>query len=146
MLLVLNKTDQASADTCLTWMQDVFALQAAIHEEDERGCNGGVNYMSTLVHSMGLVLEEFYSTIPVCALSAFTGDGVDSFFKGMKDAVLQYQAEYLPEMERRAEAFKKNASVAQESNLARLLHDMKVGQSKEGEDEEEEEQEEEEQE
>jgi GTPase SAR1 family protein len=57
-----SKTDVVSHEFCLEWMQDFEAFQGALEQEQE---HDGEAYMSTLVSSMCLVLEEFYSTLRV---------------------------------------------------------------------------------
>jgi GPN-loop GTPase len=67
-ILCFNKTDVVSHDFCV--------------EED--------NYMSTLIHSMCMVLEEFYSHLNVVGVSAATGDGMEELFEAVKVAVKEY--------------------------------------------------------
>ena len=67
MILVFNKTDVQDASFAKEWMTDFEAFQAALSGEEEGGAFGGADgsgagsgYMSSLLHSMSLVLEEFY--------------------------------------------------------------------------------------
>ena len=50
LVVVFNKTDVASCDTCMAWMQDFEAFQQALQQEK--------SYMGTLAQSMALMLEE----------------------------------------------------------------------------------------
>src|SRR5689334_1090014 len=87
MILVFNKTDVKDAAFAKEWMTDFEAFQAALSGEEEGGAFGGADgqgagsgYMSSLLHSMSLVLEEFYNHLKVVGVSAMTGDGIDDFF------------------------------------------------------------------
>ena len=80
-ILCFNKTDVVSHDFCVEWMKDFEAFQFALEED---------NYMSTLIHSMCMVLEEFYSHLNVVGVSAATGDGMEELFEAVKVAVKEY--------------------------------------------------------
>ena len=56
-LIVFNKTDVVSHDFAVEWMTDGEAFQQAAREV--------TSYMGSLVQSMSLVLEEFYSHLRV---------------------------------------------------------------------------------
>jgi hypothetical protein len=57
LLVVFNKTDVQPCDFAAEWMTDSDALQAAVDTDD--------TYMGSLVHSMSLVLDEFYKQLRV---------------------------------------------------------------------------------
>ena len=61
-VLVFNKTDVVSHEFCVEWMRDFETFQAACTDfnANSQGC-----YMDSLVSSMCLVLEEFYSNLNV---------------------------------------------------------------------------------
>ena len=96
MILVFNKTDVKDASFAKEWMTDFEAFQAALREEEENGGlaaggdeNGGFaamgsGYMGSLLHSMSLVLEEFYNHLSVVGVSSMTGEGVDDFFDAVQ--------------------------------------------------------------
>jgi GTPase SAR1 family protein len=58
-IIVFNKTDVLSHHFAIDWMKDFEAFQDALAND--------TNYMSNLVRSMSLVLEEFYSSLRVRA-------------------------------------------------------------------------------
>jgi hypothetical protein len=71
---VFNKTDVAPHDFALEWMTDFEAFQAALASHgDTRDTDGEPTYMNSLMHSMSLVLDEFYKNLkvklPRCSLS-----------------------------------------------------------------------------
>lgn len=121
-VLVFNKTDLEPCDTVLEWMQDFTVFQEALAQDE--------SYMASLVHSMSLVLEEFYSELSVVGVSALTGDGIEEFLGALADATKEYEAEYRPDFEelmrqrRAAEDLSKDRS--KEDNLAKLLKDLSV--------------------
>lgn len=63
-ILVFNKTDAQPHDFAIDWMQDFEAFQRALatHGRDQ---NGEPTYMNSLMSSMCLVLDEFYSHLRV---------------------------------------------------------------------------------
>ncbi|PJF18826.1 Gpn-loop gtpase [Paramicrosporidium saccamoebae] len=117
MVLVFNKTDMEPADTMIEWMQDVLTFQEALQEE---------SYMNSLVQSMSLVLEEFYKTLRVAAVSAFTGEGMDEFFEKLDEAVAEYDDEYRPDFERRVAERKASEEKHKEEQLAKLVKDLSI--------------------
>ena len=58
-VLVFNKTDVVSHEFAAEWMTDFEAFQLALSEEEE------ASYMTSLMQSMSLVLEEFYKHLNV---------------------------------------------------------------------------------
>ena len=72
-VIVFNKTDIVNCSFAREWMTDFEAFQAAMRDRD-------TSFMSSLVQSMGLVLEEFYEHLRVVGCSALTGSGMKEFF------------------------------------------------------------------
>jgi hypothetical protein len=56
-VVVFNKIDIMPCDFALEWMQDFESLQAAIKDDS--------SYSASLINSMSLVLDEFYSLLKV---------------------------------------------------------------------------------
>jgi GTPase SAR1 family protein len=101
-ILVFNKTDVQRHDFALEWMQDFEAFQAALASHGgTRDPEGEPTYMNSLMHSMSLVLDEFYkhlkvsstrSCCPFCSMychqavgvSSMTGDGIKEFFEAVE--------------------------------------------------------------
>lgn len=50
---------------------------------------------------MGLVLEEFYTSLNACGVSATTGLGMDSFMESIQKGVQEYNEVFLPDLENR---------------------------------------------
>lgn len=65
-VLVFNKTDVASHEFAIEWMQDFEAFQAALASHSgSRDADGEPTYMNSLMNSMSLVLDEFYKHLKV---------------------------------------------------------------------------------
>lgn len=62
-ILVFNKIDVTPHDFAIDWMKDFEAFQTALNERADSAGEG--NYIDSLMSSMSLVLEEFYSNLRV---------------------------------------------------------------------------------
>lgn len=126
MIVVFNKTDVKNAEFAKEWMQDFELFQAALTEDQELNGEDGTSsgYMSSLVNSMSLMLEEFYSQLDVCSCSAYTGEGFDDFMDAVDKKVEEYNEFYLAEREaiiKRKEEEEKNRKT---NSLNKLMKDM----------------------
>ncbi|KAG0202994.1 hypothetical protein BGX28_004589 [Mortierella sp. GBA30] len=115
-ILVFNKTDVKPHDFAVEWMTDFEAFQEALQKDK--------SYMSSLMNSMSLVLDEFYAHLKVVGVSAVTGAGMDDFLKAVDEAVVEYDNEYRPELERVLEERRKKQEAEKEEQMARLMRDM----------------------
>lgn len=76
-------------------MEDWQAFQAALHDpqySSEGSATGESSYMSSLMGSMCLVLDEFYSGLRSVGVSAMTGQGMKAFFEKVDEAREEYEA------------------------------------------------------
>ncbi|KAF9113408.1 hypothetical protein BGX27_001638 [Mortierella sp. AM989] len=115
-ILVFNKIDVKPHDFAVEWMTDFEAFQEALQKDK--------TYMSSLMNSMSLVLDEFYAHLKVVGVSAVTGAGMDDFLKAVDEAVIEYDQEYKPELERILEERRKKKEADKEEQMARLMKDM----------------------
>lgn len=136
MILVFNKTDVKDAEFAKDWMTDFEAFQTALKEEEEAGSFGGVEggsgfgggsgYMGSLLNSMSLMLEEFYSHLSVVGVSAMTGQGIDEFFEAVAEKAEEFNRDYKPELERRSKQRDEEKAQNREKELGKLMKDMAV--------------------
>ncbi|KAH8808315.1 hypothetical protein F5884DRAFT_752855 [Xylogone sp. PMI_703] len=137
MILVFNKTDVKDADFAKDWMTDFEAFQAALREEEEAGSFGGIEggegtlgggsgYMGSLLNSMSLVLEEFYSHLSVVGVSSMTGAGVKEFFEAVEQKREEFNRDYKPELERRKKEREEQKEANRQKELDKLMNDMAV--------------------
>lgn len=140
MVLVFNKTDVQPADFAKEWMTDFEAFQAALQKEEETGQFGGLDndtsgpnlgpggngYMSSLLNSMSMVLDEFYKHLHIVGVSSMTGDGIDEFLSAIQDKAAEFERDYRPELERRRTEREKDRRAKREKELGRLMQDLDV--------------------
>lgn len=144
LIVVFNKTDVVPDDTVRSWMRDFEAFQAALKADEaeegySRSGGGSSGYMSSLMNSMSLMLEEFYRHLDVVSVSAVTGAGMSDFDKVLRSKIDEYWTVYRPEIDRlRAEQEKQLADNKQQQ-LDALVSDMQAGKQPTLSDQEEEE-------
>ncbi|KAH8652781.1 hypothetical protein BGZ60DRAFT_473534 [Tricladium varicosporioides] len=136
MILVFNKTDVKDADFAKEWMTDFEAFQAALKQEEEEGSfggmeggsgiSGGSGYMGSLLNSMSLMLEEFYSHLSVVGVSSMTGAGINEFFEAVQEKAREFERDYKPELERKRKARDEEKKAFREKELGKLMKDMAV--------------------
>jgi GTPase SAR1 family protein len=137
MILVMNKTDIKDAEFAKEWMTDFEAFQAALREEEEAGSFGGLEgsasgmgggsgYMGSLLNSMSLMLEEFYSHLSMVGVSAMTGAGIKEFFEAVDEKTQEFERDYKPELERRKKQRDEKEEESRQKELGKLMKDMAV--------------------
>ncbi len=137
MILVMNKTDVKDAEFAKDWMTDFEAFQAALRKEEAAGSFGGLEgsasgmgggsgYMGSLLNSMSLMLEEFYSHLSVVGVSAMTGAGMKEFFEAVDEKAQEFDRDYKPELERRKKQRAQQEEEARQKELGKLMKDMAV--------------------
>ncbi|EXJ58889.1 hypothetical protein A1O7_06319 [Cladophialophora yegresii CBS 114405] len=132
MIFVFNKTDVQDADFAREWMTDFDKFQETLDEEQQKGVfggegfGGGSGYMASLLNSMSLMLEEFYSHLNMVAVSSMTGEGVDEFFEAVEEKRKEFERHYRPELEKRRKEREKEGATKQENDLTKVMKDMKM--------------------
>ena len=133
MILVFNKTDVQSADFAKEWMTDFEKFQDALQAETDKGVfggegsgQGGSGYMSSLLNSMSLMLEEFYSHLSMVGVSSMNGDGIAEFFEAVEEKRVEFNRDYKPELERRRKEREEESAEKKQHDLTKFMKDMKV--------------------
>jgi GTPase SAR1 family protein len=128
MIIVFNKTDVTKADFAKEWMTDFEAFQTALQNDQELNGDSGTSsgYMSSLVNSMSLMLEEFYSQLDVVGVSSYTGEGFDDFLKAVDDKVDEYNEYYKAERERILKKKEDDEKKRQAKSLNSLMKDLDI--------------------
>ncbi|KAI1639246.1 hypothetical protein F4809DRAFT_596312 [Biscogniauxia mediterranea] len=133
MILVFNKTDVQDASFAKEWMTDYDAFQAALAADEAGNAFGGVEgegmgsgYMSSLLNSMSLMLEEFYAHLSVVGVSSMTGAGVDDFFAAVRGKADEFRRDYLPELERKRKERDDQKRRTREKELDKMMQGMSM--------------------
>lgn len=138
MIIVFNKTDVTKEDFAREWMTDFESFQRAIMDDQESN-ESGSGYMNSLVNSMSLMLEEFYSQLDVVGVSSYTGDGFDAFLKAVDDKVVEYDSYYKQERDQILRQKEEDEKKRKEQSLTGLMKDLGLNEKgkkkKQGEDE-----------
>ncbi|RYO82000.1 hypothetical protein DL766_007264 [Monosporascus sp. MC13-8B] len=135
MILVFNKTDVKDASFAKEWMTDYDAFQEALASDEAgnafggvegEGGGGGSGYMGSLLNSMSLMLEEFYSHLSVVGVSSMTGQGVGEFFAAVRDKAEEFKRDYRPELERRRQERDDQKRRTREKELEKMMQGMSM--------------------
>lgn len=136
MILVFNKTDVKDASFAKEWMTDYEAFSAALDQEESGNGSGGdefagtgpsgSGYMGSLLNSMSLMLEEFYTHLSVVAVSSMTGLGVDEFFESVKEKAEEFQRDYQPEIDRLRKEKEERKLQERQKEVDKMMKGMKV--------------------
>ncbi len=134
MIVVFNKTDVKDAGFAKEWMTDYDAFQKALNDDEEgnafggqEGSGSGSGYMGSLLNSMSLILEEFYSHLSVVSVSSLQGTGIDDFFEAVKDKAAEFKRDYQPERDRRRTEREESKKKQREKELGKMMKDMSMG-------------------
>lgn len=130
MIVVFNKTDVTKDDFAKEWMTDFESFQMAIQKDKDLNNEQGSGYMNSLINSMSLMLEEFYSNLDVVGVSSYTGQGFDKFMEAVDNKVDEYNEFYKAERERILKQKEEDEKKRQTKSLNKLMKDMKMKDTK----------------
>ena len=103
IVLVFNKCDIVSHDFAKEWMEDFETFQEALNDDRSD------SYMTSLLRSMSLVLDDFYASFRSVGVSAATGLGINDLLNAIDEAAEEYEKEYRPSIDRAIAERKKAA-------------------------------------
>jgi GTPase SAR1 family protein len=134
MIVVFNKTDAKDASFAKEWMTDYDAFQEALSNDEnsnafggQEGEGAGSGYMGSLLNSMSLMLEEFYSHLSVVSVSSLQGTGIDEFFDAVKEKAAEFKRDYQPELDRRRAEREDIKKKQREKELEKMMKGMAMG-------------------
>ncbi|KAJ3349596.1 GPN-loop GTPase 1 [Allomyces javanicus] len=123
-VVLFNKSDVTDPAFAIEWMRDFEAFQSALHSSDHS--DHEPPYMHSLVQSMSLVLDEFYSILDPVSFSAVTGLGAPALFEAFGRARDEYFKEYKPELERLIQEREKRQKDQRQRQMEKLMRDIKL--------------------
>ena len=88
-LIVFNKIDIKNHLFALNWMQSIDDFEESLNQSNQ-------TYMSTLIKSLGNVLDSFYKNIKSVGVSAINGQGIKQLFVEMEKCKKDYFNQYKP--------------------------------------------------
>ncbi|CAI5760141.1 unnamed protein product [Candida verbasci] len=124
MIVVFNKTDVKNCEFAKEWMTDFEIFQEAIKKNQEEEGEQGSGYMNSLINSMSLMLEEFYSSLDVVGVSSYTGQGFDEFMNAVDNKIDEYNDYYKTERERILKQKELDEKKRKAKSLNKLMKDM----------------------
>ena len=109
-------------------MTDYEAFQTALDDftTENSGDAATSGYYASLTRSLSLVLDEFYSVLHHCGVSAATGDGVSGFWDAVDRAAQDFEADYVADLRDRVEERKARRRAKARHDMKRLERDMKA--------------------
>ena len=128
LVVVFNKTDVVGSEFAEEWMTDYEAFQTALDDftTENSGDAAASGYYASLTRSLSLVLDEFYSVLHHCGVSAATGDGVSGFWDAVDRAAQDFEADYVSDLRDRVEERKARRRAKARHDMKRLERDMKA--------------------
>lgn len=119
LVVVFNKIDIASHEFAVEWMTDYDAFQDALAEEKDQ------SYMTSLIRSMSLGLDEFYETLETVGVSAYSGEGMDDLFTAIDKAAQTFEKEYKPILEKKKKDLLAKSKETKVKSMEKLQKDTK---------------------
>lgn len=106
---------------CLSRLRSLGALQQSPHDGDPP-------YMHSLIQSMSLVFDEFYSMLTAVEFSAATGIGSLQLVNAIEAARQEYFTNYKPELDRLIEEKEQRQLRSKTKELEKLMKDIELSE------------------
>lgn len=125
LVICFNKTDVCSHEFCMEWMKDFEAFQEALDNARNEG-EGESGFYDSLTRSLSLVLDEFYTEFSKNAVgvSAITGDGIQDFWKVIREAATVDFDLYMEDLKHRIEEQEAKRQAMARVQARRLQRDV----------------------
>ncbi|ODV88675.1 hypothetical protein CANCADRAFT_127271 [Tortispora caseinolytica NRRL Y-17796] len=117
-LIVFNKSDLQDSEFAVEWMTDFEKFQNALDPEA---------YMSSLMSSMSLVLEEFYAALDFVSVSSHTGAGMSDLTAALQKKADEFETEYKVQREEIARKREEKEEKERKAQMAKLSADLGLG-------------------
>mmetsp|Transcript_16481 Transcript_16481/g.33986 ORF Transcript_16481/g.33986 Transcript_16481/m.33986 type:complete len:119 (+) Transcript_16481:69-425(+) len=117
----------------MEWMKDFEAFQEAL--DNARNNDGGESgFYDSLTRSLSLVLDEFYTEFSKNAVgvSAITGDGIDDFWKVIREAATVDFELYIEDLKHRIEEQEAKKEAMARVQARKLQRDVDIDNSAAG--------------
>ena len=104
LVICFNKIDVVPYEFCMEWMSDFEKFQDALdNARQNKDDYGDTGFYDSLTRSLSLVLDEFYTEFSKNAVgvSAVTGDGIDNFWKVVRQAADTDFKDYIEDLKHR---------------------------------------------
>jgi len=126
LVICFNKTDVCSHEFCMEWMRDFEAFQEALDNARSEGDGGETGFYDSLTRSLSLVLDEFYTEFSknACGVSAVTGDGIEDFWRVVRQAADVDFEEYIEDLKHRIEEQEAKRQAMSRVQARRLQRDV----------------------
>ena len=122
--VVFNKCDLADASFLKEWMSDYEAFSGALDSASD-------SYYDSLTRSLGMSLDQFYSSLEPVQASAALGTGIEEYVGASVRRREEYFSGYLQDVRARREEQKVKREVvarkAREDSMRRLEEDIEKG-------------------
>lgn len=113
LVVCFNKVDVQSHDFAVEWMQDFEAFMEALDESSDK------SYMSSLLRSLTLALDNFYNMFESVGVSGATGIGMPQLFQAIDKAAAVFEKDYRPVLEKQKAARAANDAKFKTDNAAK---------------------------
>jgi GTPase SAR1 family protein len=126
LVICFNKTDVVSSEFCMEWMRDFEKFQDALDNARSERDGGETGFYDSLTRSLSLVLDEFYTEFSKNAVgvSAVTGDGIDDFWRVIRQAASVDFEEYKEDLKHRIEEQESKRQAMARVQARRLAQDV----------------------
>ena len=120
--MVFNKIDIQSHLFAINWMKSLDDFEAALRSNK--------TYMSTLIQSLGNVLDAFYANIKTVGVSSVTGQGMNDFFEQIEQCKVDYFQSYKPMLLRKRKEREQMEEMEKKKQMEKLEKDATNQQHK----------------